>query len=215
LLDHRGGLEAYHRDDKLKLGVAAHFERNVRRMAMRCREAEVPLMLLSPPVNLRSCPPFKSEHRQGMTAGESDLWRIQVGRARRLSLGSPREAVRSLRRAIELDGEHAATHFALGILLESLGRRKEARRSFVRAKESDVCPLRMLESERASLGRAARRFGLPLLDLQGLLERHSDFESLGSDLLVEHVHATVQGQRLIAEAIVEAMSAEGWVEDVE
>ncbi len=211
LLDSRGGLSAYRRDEALRSGVAEHFKHNLRRMAGMCRAASVPLMVLSPPVNLRSCPPFKSEHRKDLTAEELALWQTYSRQAREWYAAAPEKAAAYLRRVIELDAQYAHTHFALGTLLEQMGRRKEARRAFLRAKELDVCPLRMLESERQSLAETARQFGLPFIDLQTLLEAESDFDSLGSDLLVDHVHPTIAGHQRIAEAVVETILAEGWL----
>jgi tetratricopeptide (TPR) repeat protein len=211
-LDYENGLEAYHWDPEWRRGVTEHFEHNVERMVRLCREASVPLVILSPPVNLRSSPPFKSEHRADLSALELDEWQRVVAKARSLYSEAPRDAIRWLEKAIDLDPQYADTHFALGILLEGMGRRYEARKSLVKAKDLDICPLRILESERSALSRIANRSGLPFLDLHAFLEERSDYLSLGSDLLVDHVHPSILGHQMIAREVVELFLSEGWVE---
>ena len=61
LLDYRGGLEAYKRDDAWKQGVQEHFKANLQRLMHIAKEKSVPLLFLQPPVNLKDCPPFKSD----------------------------------------------------------------------------------------------------------------------------------------------------------
>lgn len=212
-LDYENGLEAYHWDPDWRRGVTEHFEHNVERMVRLCDEASVPLVILSPPVNLRSSPPFKSEHRADLSAAALDRWQRVVAKARSHYSDDPRKANDWLRVAIDLDPQYADTHFAMGTLLEGMGRRYEARKAFVRAKELDICPLRILESERSALDRIAKQYDLPFVDLHAFLEERSDYLSLGSDLLVDHVHPSILGHQMIAEEVVALFLAEGWAED--
>ncbi len=211
LLDYRGGLEAYRRDDSWRGDVLQHFEFNLRRMAGLCREAEVPLMILSPPVNVRSSPPFKSVLRPDLTAEKRLRWEELSARAKELYASDPREAIRLLLEAIDLDDDHAHVYFVLGVLLESIGRPENARTAYLLAKELDVCPLRILESQRRALHDTASVYGLPSIDLQDLLEEQSDYCALGSEIMVDHVHPTITGHQLIAEAVVNQMAAENWL----
>ncbi|MEM7384678.1 MAG: SGNH/GDSL hydrolase family protein [Verrucomicrobiota bacterium] len=87
LLDYRGGLQAYFRDDEWKRGVIQHFEANVSRMVELCSDQSTPVWLLSPPVNLKDSPPFKSERGQGSAdywyrQGRKWLARPDIGRAK-------------------------------------------------------------------------------------------------------------------------------------
>ena len=61
LLDYRGGLKAYTRNDAWKDRVQAHYRNNVGRLISLSKAAKVPITFLKPPVNLKDCPPFKSD----------------------------------------------------------------------------------------------------------------------------------------------------------
>ena len=61
LLDYRGGLKAYTRDDAWKNQVQAHYRNNIERLISLSKSAKVPITFLQPPVNLKDCPPFKSD----------------------------------------------------------------------------------------------------------------------------------------------------------
>ena len=137
-------------------------------------------------------------------------WEELSFRAKALYASNPREAIRLLLQAVELDDKNAHTQFALGVLFESLGRLEEARNAYLFAKELDVCPLRMLESQRQILRETARKFRLPLIDWQQLLEAQDDHCALGSNFMVDHVHPTIQGHQLLAEAVVAQMVIENW-----
>ncbi len=79
------------------------------------------------------------------------------------------------------------------------------------AKERDVCPLRLLESQRETLRRIARRHGVPLFDLHDYLEERSDFLSLGSELLLDHVHPSITAHQLIAVELQERLVKEKYL----
>ncbi len=95
LLDYRGGLENYVRDDAWRQGVVEHYRYNLNRMVEICRQAKVPLLLACPVSNLRDCPPFKSEHRAGLTAAQLQQWQTHWDAARRLYQTNLPEALRS------------------------------------------------------------------------------------------------------------------------
>ena len=145
MLDYKGGLAKYHRDEAWRRGVVNHFGYNLRRMVRKCRDAGVKLVLVHPVSNLRDCPPFKAQHRDGLTPAELERWEALCREAGPLLGTDPHRAVELLRRAREIDDQHAGLHFFLGRCLEATGRRGLAREAYLRAKELDVCPLRMLE----------------------------------------------------------------------
>jgi len=211
LLDYRNGLEAYHRDDAWREEVIARFESNVRGMVALAREAQVPLILIRPPSNLRDAAPFKSEHKDGMGQAELARFREVMEKARGLYGKDLPGAVESLREALALDDQYAQVYFELGETHEALGKRELAREAFLRARELDICPLRILRPMEEILARLAQETGTPLLDAHALIEEQSEGTLVGSDWLVDHVHPSIRGHQLIAQGLVRVMVEGGWV----
>ena len=204
-LDYRDGIEAYHRDNDWRLGVIAHFESNLERMVQLAKQHDVPIVLVRPPSNLADTPPFKSEHRSGMTDPELAVWAAAIERARASLKKFPAGAVMQFEDAIRIDPEYAATHFELGRLLELLGDFEAAREEFLLARENDICPLRILTPMERAITRIARLNDVPLLDAYELLERETRHGILDSSILVDHVHPSFDGHQLISLALVERL----------
>ena len=156
LLDYRGGLEQYHWDEPWRQGVIEHFEYNLRRMVAMCREREVPVWLVDPVANLRDCPPFKSEHRAGLTPGELLQWDSLRRKASLHYHSDMRKAADYLKQASLIDGQYAGLFYDLAKCYETMGMTKKARDAYVQAKDLDVCPLRILEPMNQAIHRVCR-----------------------------------------------------------
>jgi tetratricopeptide (TPR) repeat protein len=203
LLDHRGGLEHYRRDERWRRDVVDHYRHNLRRMVAMTRKRGVPLILVNPVSNLADCPPFKSEHREGITPAEKERWTELREAARETYRTDRRQAIARLEAALEIDDEHAGIHFQLGKYLESQGLKERAREAYLRAKELDVCPLRILEPMNRAVLDVARETATPVVDVKALFEQRSDDGIPGSNWLVDHVHPSIPGHRVIANALAD------------
>lgn len=208
MLEYRDGLERYQRDEKWHRDVIAHFRYSLGRMVQTAREAGVPMLLVNPVSNLRAYPPFKSEHRDDLKDGHrNDLtdeqlrrWKQFDEQARACMATRHEKAIELFRRALEIDDLYALTHFDLAQAYDWAGRSAEARQSYLRAKELDVCPLRMLEPMHEAIFDVARRTGTPLVDVRKLFEGLND-AGIPCTHLVDHVHPSIEGHRLIADAL--------------
>lgn len=212
LLDYRHGIKAYHRDPAWHAGVRAHFGVNLRRMAALCREAGVPLVWVVLPSNLRDCPPFKSEPTPGLST-ESRKARDRLAQEARMRLVAedPAGAVERLQEAVRLDPEDADLYFELGRAQAAVGDLTAAASSWRRARDLDVCPLRMTSPLEATLRQLARKEAVPLVDWAGLIAARSPGGAPGDDWLVDHVHPKPEGHQLLAEALLRWMAARGWL----
>ncbi|MCH8829758.1 MAG: hypothetical protein IID45_09295, partial [Planctomycetes bacterium] len=85
---------------------------------------------------------------------------------------------------------------------DRLDDRKKAKEYYLKAKDADVCPLRMTEEMSALVKKVAAETGTPLLDAMKLLELQSPQGIPGSDFYMDHVHPTVGAHQRIARAIV-------------
>lgn len=212
MLNYRHGLELYHHDDAWRAGVAAHFEYNLRRMIALCREAGVPLILIHEPSNLSDQPPFKSENGPGLSEEGRRRFGALLADAQPLYRTDVQGAIARLNEALAIDDRHAATWYELGKCYETLGDFAAARAALIRARDEDVCPLRLPSNMEQALRDIAAEAGVPLIDSHVLLESRTPSGILGSLWLVDHIHPSFEGHQLIAEALVDQMAAGGLVQ---
>ncbi len=210
ILEYRGGLAQYHRDEKWRRDVIAHFRYNLHRMVQMARDAGVPLLLVNPVCNLRTAP-FKTQHRDGLTSEELRQWDSLVARAGEARQTNAHQALAHLQRAAAIDDQHAGLHYLLAECYRALGERELARRSYIQAKEHDICPLRILEPMHQAVLEVARQTDTKLVDVRKLFERLSG-DGIPARFMLDHVHPSIEGHRLIADALSEELIRQGIVD---
>jgi lysophospholipase L1-like esterase len=218
-LDFDDGLESYHRDEIWRQGTIEHFGRNLQTMVRMSRGAGVPVILVNPVSNLKDSPPFKSEF--GSDLSTSDIERVAElsEQAGKLGWDDAYGKIRFLEQAAEIDNRHAGLLYLIGKCYEHIGRLAEAKNWFVLAKEEDICPLRILEPMHQAILDVAEQYRVPLVDAKALIAERTEDGVPGSEWLLDHVHPSILGHKLIAEALYEAMEnmklvrrPQGWLE---
>ena len=211
MLEYRGGLEQYHRDEKWRRDTIEHFRYNLYRMVQMAHDAGVDLLLVNPVSNLRDCAPFKTQHRDGLTAEELNEWNALVGKAADCQRNNLHQAIEYLKKAIVIDDRHAGIHYLLAKCQDALGMTDEARRSYLMAKELDICPLRILEPMNRAVLEVARQTDTSLVDVRKLYDELSDAGIPGGYLLIDHIHPSIAGHQLIARALADELVRQGVV----
>jgi hypothetical protein len=210
LLDYRGGLAAYHRDDAWHQGVVEHFRFTLLRMVREARAAQVPVLLIDPVCNLKDCPPFKV----AIDAQLSEPERLRLAKLldeTNSGSTSREEDVERLRQTLAIDGRHAGAWYLLGKALLAAGDARKAYDAFVRAKDEDVCPLRIVEPLRDALYAIGAETETPVVGVAQLFASRSPGEIPGDELLLDHVHPSITGHQMIAELLVETLAARGTI----
>ena len=211
MLEYKGGLSQYHRDEKWRRDVVEHYRYNIRRMIQICRDAGVDLILANPVSNLRDSPPFKNQHRDGLTPEELGRWESLIVRAAELQDTNMYQAILALEEALAVDDRHAGTHYLAAKCYDALGDHDRARRSYVRAKDEDICPLRILDSMNRAVLETARQTGTALVDVRAVFDANSNAGIPGGVLMVDHVHPSFAGHQLIAHALFTELARQGIV----
>ena len=204
-LDFDDGLESYHRDEVWCQGTIEHFGRNLQTMVRMSRSVGVPVILVNPVSNLKDSPPFKSEFSSDLSASEIERVAELSEQAGKLGWDDAYGKIRLLEQAAEIDSRHAGLLYLIGKCYEHIGRSAEAKDWFVQAKEEDICPLRILEPMHQAILDVAEQYRVPLVDAKVLITERTDDGILGSEWLLDHVHPSILGHQLIAEALYEAM----------
>jgi tetratricopeptide (TPR) repeat protein len=214
LLDFRGGMEEYHRDDAERSFIVNQFRFNLRRITTMAIQAGVPIILMNPVCNLGDCPPFKSEHSRDLSPSQLREWQSLCDQAAGRLRGSNPDAATAARlyeEACKLDPLYAGGYYNLAKCYEALRDFPRAKETFLKAKELDVCPLRVLEAMNDAVSAVAHETGAPLVDAKALFEQRSSHEIVGGDWLVDHVHPNFEGHKLLADALVGRMTEMGLV----
>jgi hypothetical protein len=113
---------------------------------------------------------------------------------------------------VEIDPRHAAAQFRIGQTYQLLGEFKLAKAHLIRAKDEDICPLRIIEPMYDSIADVANAFNVPLVDVKGFFEGQASDGIPGRESLVDHVHPSIHGHQLISELLLNEMARQGWVE---
>jgi len=206
------GTEPYHRDDEFQKQVLDHYHYNLTRMIDIAASVGARVILVTPASNLRHCSPFKSEHRNGLSEADLRDWQSLFDRARKANAaGKWDEGLEAVDRAARIDDRYAHIHYLRGQVLWELKRYDAAKASFLRARDEDVCPLRALTRTQDFVTKVAADRGVPLVDFVALAERQSEHGTPGEDQFLDHLHPTIEGNRLLALALIQTMSDQGIV----
>ncbi len=215
LLDYQGGLAQYHRDDDWHRGVVEHYELNLRRMIRLARSRGVPVILANPISDIRDTVPFKAENSDGLSAEELERFSKAWEEAKQMSWDDLDAKLVAVKEVVALDPRYSEAQYLLAKVLDSLGRFAEARTAYYRAKDEDICPLRMTEPMHVAVHRVAAQTGTPLVDVRKLFESKAKDGIPGDDELIDHVHPHIDGHQWIAELLFDNLRSAGIVEPTE
>jgi tetratricopeptide (TPR) repeat protein len=206
------GPQAYHRDEALARQIMGHFRFNLSRMMDIAQSVGARVIFVAPASNLRHCSPFKSEHRAGLTEAELKTWQSQAQRARQ-SAGTSQwaEALAACDQALAIDDRYADLHYLRGHALWQAQRFAEAKAAFVRARDEDVCPLRALSPMLDIVAEVAQKRSAPFVDFARLLEEKAEHATPGDDWFLDHVHPSIEGNRVLSLALLEVLIGQGVV----
>ena len=210
LLDEDSGYGSYHRDLEWQAGVKEHFQHSLRSMITRCRDNQVPLALVSLGSNLRDCPPFKSEYAQGTSVSEQQQWERVFQQAAGLP-ADPASALVLYQLAADIDDEHALLHYRMARCYDQLGEYSNAEAAYRKAKQLDICPLRILDEMQDFIRQLASETDTPLAEADTRLSAVSPQRIAGNNVYMDHVHPTIGAHQLIASTIIEELVASGIV----
>ena len=188
------------------------FEENLDRLLARYAAAGVPVYLSTLASNEADQRPFVT-----VVADETDLdaWQAaaQAG-IDRLEAGDAAGALPLLRRATALDTLAADPFFALGRAWGALGQPDSARAAFGRARDLDALRFRAPEAFNDVIRRLAARHGATVVEGEAALRAASPNGIVGRRMMLEHLHPTLDGYSLLADAFFDRIVADRLVGDV-
>lgn len=208
------GMEAFldsqisHDDPKLQ-SCYRHFEDNIRDIVRTAQSCGAKTILCTVPTNVRSCAPFASKHKEGLSADQLAQWDrfFKQGRDHEMA-GDFEGALEAYDQARATDDEYADLAFCRATCLHSLDRIEEARESFEQARDFDTLRFRADSPIEKAIRESAQTLsakGVSLCDLKVVLESHTQDGLLGDDFLLDHVHLNFRGNFLAAMAAMDTI----------
>ncbi len=215
LLDNSVGPEDYHRDDEMRDAILDDYETSLLRMTNIGERAGAKMILVTPASNIRDFSPFKTEPSPMLN--DVDVKRVDMLKGLVKAAIDEEDYVRAVKvakEALALDGRDADLLYLYARALLALDRIDEARSAFIQARDEDICPLRALTPFSKIVSDVAQIKNTGFIDFDRMVNEHSANGIPGSELFLDHVHPTIEGNRLLALAIVEEMTQEGMVSPV-
>ena len=187
-----------------------HLRENLREISRECARYQVPLIFCTLVANETGFAPAGSATPQ-LEDEQRAQYQEWIEEAAEKVLqdstapGAAEVALGALDRAAELSAEHAWLWYLQGRALASLGKSSAARRAFRQARELDTMPWRAPRAHSQVIRAVARETKAGLADVEAAFERASPAEGVGWELIVDHVHPSVEGQILLARTVLETM----------
>ena len=129
---------------------------------------------------------------------------LREGRAR-AARGDTLGSVGPFERAAALDSLAADPQYALAQAYRAAGRLDDARRAFQRARDLDALRFRAPGDFNTVIRDAAARHGAVVVEGEAALRAASPDAIVGRDMMLEHLHPTLDGYSLLADAFYDAI----------
>jgi Flp pilus assembly protein TadD len=212
VLDRSVGPEDYHRDDPLQDAVLEHFRVSLARMAGISDRVGAEVIFVTPASNIKDFSPFKVEPSAELSSQEvAQVAELKRSAFRALEENDPQRADDLTAWALATDPRDAEAHFLQGRALLALGQPQAARKAFVSARDEDIAPLRALSPMPGIIAEVAREQRTGLVDFARMVEERSPDRIPGEELFLDHVHPTIEGNRMLALALIDEMIRMGIV----
>jgi tetratricopeptide (TPR) repeat protein len=206
ILDRTVGPQSYERNEVFQTQVVVHFEESLHRIVDIAASAGADVIFVDPASNLKDCSPFKSQHRSDLSEDEfRRIHELVTQSLTAMTSGETQAALALLDRAIEIDDRFAHLHYERGRVLWATEQRDQAMAAFVRARDEDVCPLRALSSIQQTLINVASERGCRLIPFSAVLESHNEGGVPGAEQFLDHVHPTIEGNKLLGRLLVDEL----------
>jgi Flp pilus assembly protein TadD len=192
-------------DGELFRTTVAQFEGNLQRLLARYGENDIPAIIGTLASNEKDQPPFLSAPPAPDAA---ETWRAALDEAAAsLEAGDAERVLTITDRLIGQTPASAEPWFLRGRAYLSSGREDLARGDFLRARDLDQLRFRAPELFNQIIRQTAESQGARLVDVQAAMVARSPGGSIGSELMVEHLHPNIDGYFIMADAIYDGLMA--------
>lgn len=185
-------------DDPRLNGLHSAFRRNLEQILSLAGKRNLPVILCTVPVNLRSCAPFA-----GKPTAENPAWSEEVKQGLACEQKGDQDGARlHFEQAVQMDEAAADGWFYLARSEAHAGREDLAAGHFAEARDRDRLRFRVDGEINRIIREVCRKDGkrpVSLVDAETVI---SGMERTGSDVFWDHVHLTFAGNQAVGQAVV-------------
>jgi tetratricopeptide (TPR) repeat protein len=179
--------------------VRVRFEENLRAIVDLLNVRGRVVVLCTVPSNVRDWAPNQSLFEPGLNQASRKAVLDALDRSNHLlGSGDAAGAAGVLEEAARTSPGYAETHFRLGHAYEVLSRWADARAAYMRARDLDAQPARVLSAFNDTIRRVAAERGAMLVDVERFFEGESPHGLVGFNLIEDYVHPKPIGHWIIA-----------------
>lgn len=199
-------------DDPMRARAASNLGFFVGRMIEQCKARGVPVIVCTPPCNLRDLAPLGDSSQVlpvSMPSAERSAFSEALKAVESRLESDPAGAEPEAKSLIDKAPSHARARFIHARALELTGALDEAAAEYRRAASLDPMPWRPPVESVQAVRDAASKTGALLCDLDQEFQSESRAAGLaapGWDLFDDHVHPALRGQYLVARSIMRTMA---------
>ncbi len=178
-----------------------NFRANLTEMIQIFQAHGVKVMLSEVVSNIGDLKPFASLFAE--TTNRAEWQKIFDYGVALMQADSGAFAISAFQHAAQIDSTPAILHFEMAKALMQLNRFADAQQEFLRAKDLDALRFRAGEDLNQALRELGAQFNIPVTPMYAAFAAASPTGIIGNNLMLEHVHANVQGYFLMAKTFDE------------
>ena len=180
------------------------FRENLDALLATYQREGIPVYVGTLASNERDQRPFVTVHAPGV---DPAAWRAELQRAIAVAEGGDaRAGVAALRAVVDQDPGAADGHYVLGHALLAGGDRDAAAQAFRRARDLDALRFRAPTAFNEVIREVARARGAHVVETERALAQATPDRLVGRVTMLEHLHPTMLGYALMADAFFEALA---------
>ena len=195
-----------------KDAIVAEYRWRLERLVRRAREANIKVILVTVPANLRQWRPQASAGIAALTKDDREKWsEALVSGQRQFAAGDFEAAAAHLEQAGASRPGSRRNTVPVGASPRATQPIRRRRAAYQRACDADASPIRRVSGINQAVREVSYQQGALLVDADQIFEQCSEHGLVGFNLIEDYVHPTRAGHELIAWCLWDAIEREGWL----
>lgn len=193
-------------NNPLRNAAVENLKYNLSKMVEEVKNAGIPLLLCTTTSNESGLAPLGEDDLSSIDKINLDKFNNLVNRSNSIVDSNYASSIEYLEEALKIVPHNARVHFSLGKLYSVVGDKTKAQKHFRQARNFDTMPWRPTDELENAIREVAKNKNVLLCDIANEFRKISVNNSIGWDLVDDHVHLSIKGQAEAARQMVYSIS---------